>query len=312
MSATVSTRSWRPAAWTVLAVGAAVVSGLVAVGSEAIGSATTRAAADVAAVACVGIGLILLLLPLHRVTRHVLRSADRALVVSAGAWVGAMLASIAARTAEAYGRPVTALTPDQLATWTGKLAAGRGLALTAVCAAVVLGLGIARLRTPDRIDARIPLIAALLGVLTPAITGHTGATDDHQLAVLVVAMHAGSAALWVGGLAAILAFVRRRELIALVLPRFSRIATACLIGVTVTGVANVVLRLESVGQLVTTGYGWLVIAKTVGLVALAGLGLVTRRRLAAGRIPLLQWAGVEVASMAVVLGVAATLSQTSP
>jgi putative copper resistance protein D len=47
-------------------------------------------------------------------------------------------------------------------------------------------------------------------------------------------------------------------------------------------------------------------------VLLGGLGLVARRRLAAGRTPVLRWAGVETALMAVTLGLAAALSQTAP
>ena len=45
---------------------------------------------------------------------------------------------------------------------------------------------------------------------------------------------------------------------------------------------------------------------------LAGLGGLARRRLAAGRSPVLRWAGYEVALMAVTLGLAAVLSQTIP
>ena len=53
------------------------------------------------------------------------------------------------------------------------------------------------------------------------------------------------------------------------------------------------------------------IAKAVALVLLGGLGLLTRRRMAAGRLPLLRWAGIEVTLMAVTLGIAAALSQTA-
>jgi putative copper resistance protein D len=81
--------------------------------------------------------------------------------------------------------------------------------------------------------------------------------------------------------------------------------------VTITGLLNAWLRLESWSALFTTGYGALVIAKTVCLVLLALLGGLARQRLAAGRTPVLRWAGWEVAVMAVTLGLAATLSQTA-
>ena len=61
-----------------------------------------------------------------------------------------------------------------------------------------------------------------------------------------------------------------------------------------------------------TRYGALVIAKAAALVLLGVLGLLTRRRMAAGRVPVLRWAGVEVTLMAVTLGLAAALSQAAP
>ena len=47
------------------------------------------------------------------------------------------------------------------------------------------------------------------------------------------------------------------------------------------------------------------------LVLLGGLGGLARRRLHAGRMPVLRWAGIEVALMAVTLGLAAALTQTA-
>ena len=43
----------------------------------------------------------------------------------------------------------------------------------------------------------------------------------------------------------------------------------------------------------------------------AGLGGLARQRLRAGRLPVLRWAGVEVALMAVTTGLAAALTQTA-
>ena len=44
---------------------------------------------------------------------------------------------------------------------------------------------------------------------------------------------------------------------------------------------------------------------------LAWLGWLARSRLAAGRTPVLRWAGFEVALMAATLGLAAALTQTA-
>jgi putative copper resistance protein D len=86
----------------------------------------------------------------------------------------------------------------------------------------------------------------------------------------------------VGGLGAVLVLVaRHRALLDAVLPRFSLLAGVCVVAVAVTGVLNAQVRLEAWGALFTTGYGWLVVAKTGCLLLLAGLGGIARRRLAA-------------------------------
>ncbi|MGQ0574340.1 MAG: copper resistance D family protein [Pseudonocardia sp.] len=304
-----------PAAWAVLAVGTAAVAGALAGAGLPVllGTSITRAGMTVAGVACVGLALVGVLLPAgDREAAATGRRADRALVVAAGAWVVLVLLGIGFRAADAFGESLGRLGADQLLRWTTQLAAGRGLLLTAACALVVLGCVVARLRDPARVPARVPLVGALLGVLTPAVTGHASSAPDHQVAVVAIALHAGAAALWVGGLGALLVLVaRRRRLLVDALPRYSTLAGACVVAVAVTGVLSAAVRLESWSALLGTGYGALVLVKSGLIVALAGLGMVARRRLAAGRTPVLRWAGVEVVLMAVTLGVAAALTQSA-
>ncbi len=309
-----------PALWAVLALATAVVAAVLA-GALAgttlpalLGTGLTRAGADVAGITCVGLALVGLFLPVGAPeANRVRRRADRALVVVGGAWVVLALLGIAFRAADGYGRPVTSLTGPDVLVWTTNLAAGRGALLTVACAAAVLGCAVARLRDPGLVPGRIVLVIALLGMLTPGVTGHASSSASHEVAVTTVALHVAAASLWVGGLAAILVLLgRRRELLVTALPRFSTLAGACLAVVTVSGVLTAQVRLGSWAALFFTGYGALVIAKAVALVLLGGLGLLTRRRMAAGRIPVLRWAGVEVTLMAVTLGLAAALSQAAP
>jgi copper resistance protein D len=311
-----------PVLWAGLAVGAAVVASVLA-GALAgtalpvlLGTSITRSGMAAAGVACVGLALLGTLLPNGgpdpRAVASVRAVADRAILALAGVWLVLVLVGIAFRTADAFGRPVAALRADEVLRWATELAAGRGMVLTGGCAAVVLGCAVVRLHDPDRVPIRILLVAALLGVLTPAVTGHASSAPDHQLAVVTAALHVGAAALWVGGLGALLALVAgRRPLLAATLPRFSRLAGVCVVAVALTGVLNAQVRLESWTALLTTGYGWLVVGKAVALVLLGGLGALARKRLAAGRTPVLRWAGLEVALMAVTLGLAAALTQTA-
>lgn len=311
-----------PLVWALLAVGTAVLASIAAGAlvdvalPVLLGTSATRSGMTVAAVTCVGLALVGVLLPTRgghaREAAGIRRLADRVTVAVAGAWVVLVLLGIAFRAADAFGVPLARLDGGQLLRWTTQLAAGRGMLLTAGCALVVLGCTVARLRDPARVAPRVPLVAALLGVLTPAVTGHASSAPDHQLAVVSIALHAGASALWVGGLGALLVLVAgRRRLLDDALPRFSTLAGVCLAVVAVTGVLNAQVRLESWGALLTTGYGGLVVAKAVAIVGLGGLGLLARRRLAAGRTPVLRWAGVEVSLMAVTLGLAAALTQTA-
>jgi putative copper resistance protein D len=313
-----------PVAWTGLAVGTAVVAAALAGALRSsslpalVGTSVTRAGADAMGVACVGLAL-LGVLPFggrHGVDAEADRVRgliDRGLVVVGGAWLVLALLGIAFRAADGFGRPVTALTGRDVLAWASGLAAGRGALLTVACSAAVLGCAVARLRDADLVPIRIVLVTALLGMLTPAVTGHASTAAGHEVAVTSVALHVAAASLWVGGLGAVLVLLgRRRELLMSVLPRFSTLAGACLAVVTLSGVLTAQVRLGSWATLFGTGYGALVIAKTVALALLGGLGLLTRRRMAAGRLPVLRWAGVETALMAVTLGLAAALAQTAP
>lgn len=316
-----SATSWAPALWAGLAVGVGCISAVLAGGLATtalpvlLGATLTRTGMDVAGVACVGLALLGVLLPLGpgpgaRELVRLAHTVDRALVALAGGWLVLTLVGIVFRTAEAYGQPVTAIGGAELVRFSSDFGAGRGLLLTAGCTMAVLVCAVVRMRDPDRIQLRIPLVAALLGLLTPTVTGHAGGESDHELAVITVALHVGAASLWVGGLGATLLLVKRRELLDVAVPRFSRLAGVCIFAVGITGVANAVLRLESPAALFTTGYGWLIVAKTVCIVGLGGLGRLARNRLMTGRTPVLRWAGAEVALMAVTLGLAAALTQS--
>ncbi|HSU07840.1 MAG TPA: CopD family protein [Pseudonocardia sp.] len=309
-----------PALWVLVAAATSVVAAVLAGALHSttlptlFGTGLTRAGADITGITCVGLALVGVLIPVgSSEVKRVRRRADRAIVVAGGVWLVVALLGIAFRAADGYGRPVSSLTGPDLLVWATNLAAGRGALLTVACAAAVLGCAVARLRDPDLVAIRVVLVIALLGMLTPGVTGHASSSASHEVAVTTVALHVAAASLWVGGLGAILVLLgRRRELLARALPRFSTLAGACLAVVTISGLLTAQVRLGSWAALFLTGYGALVIAKVGALVLLGLLGLVTRRRMAAGRMPVLRWAGVEVTVMAVTLGLAAALSQAAP
>jgi len=300
--------------------------------------AADRLALDGLGVASVGLALLPLLLGISHPSgsagvgtggavgraaggaRH--RAARLGVLLAAG-WAIAAVLALWLRAADASESAPFAVSRRLVGEYAGEVAAGRGLLLTLGCAVLVMVLQLTALLRPSRYPELV-VGAGLLGMLPGTVTGHAASHAGHDVAVLSVALHVVAASVWVGGLfAVVLVLGGQRPLASAALPRFSTVAGYCAATVAVTGVLSAVFRLPSLGALVTTGYGALVLAKACGLVVLLGLGWRARRRLvsrlaelAARRseapAPLLRWLGAELAVMAVVLGLAAALAGAAP
>ncbi|MGY1783684.1 copper resistance CopC/CopD family protein [Geodermatophilus sp. SYSU D00698] len=122
---------------------------------------------------------------------------------------------------------------------------------------------------------------AVLGagvVLTTAAVGHPVAGSLPVLATAVTAVHVAAMALWLGGLAALLAGLVRPGVeageLAAALPRWSRIASGSVAALVVTGVVQSVREVGSPAALVSTTYGWILLAKlALVLLLLAAAGV---------------------------------------
>jgi putative copper resistance protein D len=134
---------------------------------------------------------------------------------------------------------------------------------------------------------------------------------------VAVAVHTLAAALWCGALAALVLTVEHRGQWARVLPRFSQMSLGCVAALLVGGVLGAVVTLGSPTQLYTTGYGRLLLAKIVLMVALVVLAYRNRtlwvpaarsHRASAGVSR--SRALVELAIMTVALTLAAALAVT--
>ncbi|WP_433510700.1 cytochrome c oxidase assembly protein [Nonomuraea sp. CA-143628] len=191
--------------------------------------------------------------------------------------------------------------------------------LVVTCTATVVVLGSSRVR-----DGRRPrwavalLVAAAFGLLPPTYVGHAASAGDHDVAVSALMTHLLAAAVWAGGLVAVLIHFRRSDRLAGVVARFSTLALCCFVAVTVSGVAGAWVRLDSVSQLWTTRYGTLVLAKVTALVALGVIGWTHRRRTVAGiagrstRGTFVRLATGEIVVMAAAMGLAVGLSRSAP
>jgi copper transport protein len=159
--------------------------------------------------------------------------------------------------------------------------AGRTLlvraALAAGLAAVLLPAW-RRALPPSAVRTGVAGMLALGLVVSTAAIGHPVAGTWPGLAVPVAAVHAGAMAVWLGGLAALLAGVLRpgapAQDLASALTPWSRIAFGAVTALVVSGTVQAVREVESPTALFTTTYGLVLTAKLVlVLVLLAAAGV---------------------------------------
>jgi putative copper resistance protein D len=122
------------------------------------------------------------------------------------------------------------------------------------------------------------LLAGSLTTLVPlGLTGHSSAGGSHDLATNSLLIHLVAATLWAGGLLALLTHaLRGGEHTDLAARRFSAIALWCWVAMALSGLVNALVRVTP-SDLLTTGYGRLVVAKFVALCVLGVVGWRQRR-----------------------------------
>lgn len=248
---------------------------------------------------------------------------DRAMDVAAaasGVWTVASaattfltflsVASVPASLDEQFGRTLAFfLTETEL---------GRAWLVTTIIAAVVTVLSFA-------VRDQYALVGLTLlaggGLIPLAQQGHAAGASGHDAAVTSLALHLESASVWLGGLVALVLLrsaLEAKGRVGVVLARYSTLALMAFVVVAASGVVNAGIRLGSWSAL-TTGYGLLVLLKTLALVALGVFGVVQRRWLVArmGTDPkrttrAFWWfVAAELAFMGFASGVAAALARTA-
>nr|WP_073883735.1 cytochrome c oxidase assembly protein [Corynebacterium variabile] len=168
------------------------------------------------------------------------------------------------------------------------------------------------------------LALSVISLVPIALEGHSASGGDHDYGVNSLLWHIVLGALWIGGLAALVAHAARRgphlpELV----KRYSWLAMVCIIGVTASGLINAAIRL-SFSEWFTTDYGRVITLKAVLTVILAAFGWAHRRYIipqletamdtkdAWWKRPFVRLAIVEVLIMAATVGVAISLSRIPP
>lgn len=220
--------------------------------------------------------------------------ARRLAVAGLGAVAGGAVLSFLLQGPYAAATGVLDAVDPQLLGTTASSAFGMTLLARVLLAAA---LALVLLRGPFRRGAAgTPWLAAggALGValvLSTAATGHPVAGALPGLAVAVTAVHVAAMTVWLGGLAVLLAAVLRPGVpgdeLATALPRYSRLAAGSVAALVVSGVVQSVREVGSPEALVSTTYGWVLVAKlalVLAMLAVAGVSRVwVQQRLGAPR-----------------------------
>ncbi|HEU4360472.1 MAG TPA: cytochrome c oxidase assembly protein [Mycobacterium sp.] len=304
----------------------ALADALTATGLPDPGPATTlglpfvRAAGEVAAALAVGSFLFAAFLVPPQPSGVLDVAGYRALrvgTVASGAWAVCAALLVPLTISDVSGRPlVDNLNPATFLSVASLVNTATAWRWTALLAAAVALLSRPVLRwswTP------VLLAGALFTLVPLALTGHSAAGGSHDLAVNSLMIHLVAAGLWAGGLLALVIHaVRGGEHADLAARRFSTVALCCFMAMGFSGVLNALVRL-SPAALLTSEYGWLVVAKFTALCLLGVAGFWQRRRavVALRQDPtavgvLIRLGLTEAMIFGVTFGIAVALGRTPP
>lgn len=313
---------------TAAGIGALSLAGaLTATGLPDPGPATTlglpfvRAAGEIAAVLAVGSFLFAAFLVPPQNSGVLDADGYRALrvgTIASGAWAVCAALLVPLTISDVSGQPViNHLNPVTIWSLAGMINTASAWRWTAILAAVVTLAGASVLRwswTP------VLLAGSLVTLIPLGLTGHSSAGGSHDLATNSLLIHLVAAGLWAGGLLALLAHaLRNGDHSALAARRFSAVALWCWVAMAVSGVVNALVRVLP-SDLLTTGYGRLVVAKFAALCALGVLGWRQRRSgvvalqadPSGSRRALIRLALTEAAVFGLTFGIAVGLGRTAP
>ncbi len=171
-------------------------------------------------------------------------------------------------------------------------------------------------------DRVLLAVLGTIGVATWSISGHPSASPIPTVTVVSDMIHIASMSVWLGGLVMLAVFLLPRanatELGAIV-PVWSRWATYAVGALVLTGTAQALIEIGTPAALVTTTYGWLIVAK-VAIVAVVLLVAAFSHRMVGAVADQTERSArrlrrvviIEAAIAAVILGVTSVLVQITP
>jgi copper resistance protein D len=296
-----------------------------------VGIPVARVLLDLAAVITLGMCVLPMLIGFDRPKRAepALAGARRVAMASSLTWAITALAALVLQTAEL--RPDTNVSFGAIVTYVRTVGAGKALLFVTAFAMISTALAAWSVRAGESVPAELRAAVALFALLPLPVTGHAVDSQSIDLTMLSLELHVASATAWTGGLSAVVVVLAaNRTLLARALPRFSTLATICLITVGVTGLVNGFAELLSkvnmanamfgngslTRELFHTDYGLIMIGKAICYVAVAVIGAHIRWKLLPGvarqqRTALLGWAALELGVLGVAFGLAVVLARST-
>jgi len=206
---------------------------------------------------------------------------------------------------------------SQLLYYLTGIALGQSWLATTLAAAIITVLAIA---VRSHTGVALLTVAAGAALIPMALQGHaSSAPGDHETAITAFGLHIVFAAVWLGGLLALvlLGFRTNGPRLTALVTRYSTIALVCFGVVALTGVVSAAIRLGGWSGLLTP-YGALIVVKSLALLGAGAFGalyrLVLIPRLAGPRGPRVFFGVVagELVVLGVASGFAAALSLSAP
>ncbi|MFV2194605.1 cytochrome c oxidase assembly protein [Nocardiopsis sp. LOL_012] len=238
------------------------------------------------------------------------------------AWATAAVFTLYFQASEFLALPVGSVSVDEVTAFAGSVDTGIAMMFVVL---ITTGIALFGRTVTSATGALWLLIAAVVALTPPGLTGHSASAGAHELAITALAMHIITISAWVGGLAAVTYHAMRKDAQApeTAVARFSRMALWLYAGVAISGIGSALARLYSASELFTTAYGLIMLVK-LALFALLGVFGYMQREYALKRIhdakgdgalqrrQFLFLAGIETMVMAAVIGISVALGRTAP
>lgn len=197
---------------------------------------------------------------------------------AAAVWALASLTSALLALATVLGSPLTeAIRPAVIQKYAWDIPSVRAYLIAAVLAGAIWAAG----RFAQTLAAAAAWwIVALVALALPPLAGHAAGFGNHSLALTSGVAHTWAAAAWAGGLLALAVHAWRGDRgVAEAAKRYSTLALVAVGLLALSGVGNALTRMDTFSDLWNSGYGRLVVVKSVIFSLLVIAAAYLRRRL---------------------------------